>query len=293
MAAARAARSRRSRRSCRPTTGATVFDVVAEGLAEIGRAARRVPPRVARGRRGSVAARAHGRCCSTRSRRATAGASHAARRPDPGAARAAAPTRALGALSGGWRRRVALAQALVARARPAAARRADQPPRHRGDPVARGTAARVPRRRAVRDPRPRAARAPRDAHRRARSRRAHLVARRLPDASSRSKAAALEEEARHAALFDKKLAQEEVWIRQGIKARRTRNEGRVRALRGAARGARARGASSRARRGSRVDEGAGLGQARGRGEGRLVRVGRARRSCATSRCASCAATASA
>ena len=32
------------------------------------------------------------------------------------------------------------------------------------------------------------------------------------------------------ALFDKKLAQEEVWIRQGIKARRTRNEGRVREL---------------------------------------------------------------
>ena len=44
------------------------------------------------------------------------------------------------------------------------------------------------------------------------------------------KAAALEEEARHNALFDKKLAQEETWIRQGIKARRTRNEGRVRAL---------------------------------------------------------------
>ena len=40
----------------------------------------------------------------------------------------------------------------------------------------------------------------------------------------------LEEEARHNALFDKKLAQEEAWIRQGIKARRTRNEGRVRAL---------------------------------------------------------------
>lgn len=37
-------------------------------------------------------------------------------------------------------------------------------------------------------------------------------------------------EAQHHALFDKKLAQEEVWIRQGIKARRTRNEGRVRAL---------------------------------------------------------------
>ncbi len=39
-------------------------------------------------------------------------------------------------------------------------------------------------------------------------------------------------------LFDKKLAQEEVWIRQGIKARRTRNEGRVRALKSLARGAR-------------------------------------------------------
>jgi ATP-binding cassette subfamily F protein uup len=44
------------------------------------------------------------------------------------------------------------------------------------------------------------------------------------------KRAALEVEARHAALFDKKLAQEEAWIRQGVEARRTRNEGRVRAL---------------------------------------------------------------
>ena len=40
----------------------------------------------------------------------------------------------------------------------------------------------------------------------------------------------LEEEERANALFDKRLAEEEVWIRQGIKARRTRNEGRVRAL---------------------------------------------------------------
>ncbi|PTQ89693.1 ATP-binding cassette domain-containing protein [Agitococcus lubricus] len=40
----------------------------------------------------------------------------------------------------------------------------------------------------------------------------------------------LEAEAKQNALFDKKLAEEEVWIRQGIKARRTRNEGRVRAL---------------------------------------------------------------
>ena len=40
----------------------------------------------------------------------------------------------------------------------------------------------------------------------------------------------LEVEARENAEFDKKLAQEEAWIRQGVKARRTRNEGRVRAL---------------------------------------------------------------
>ena len=42
--------------------------------------------------------------------------------------------------------------------------------------------------------------------------------------------ALLEAEITRQALFDKKLAQEEEWVRQGIKARRTRNEGRVRAL---------------------------------------------------------------
>ncbi len=44
------------------------------------------------------------------------------------------------------------------------------------------------------------------------------------------KQAQLDAEAAHNALFDKRLAQEEAWVRQGIKARRTRNEGRVRAL---------------------------------------------------------------
>ena len=44
------------------------------------------------------------------------------------------------------------------------------------------------------------------------------------------KEAALAAEEKQNALFDKKLAEEEVWIRTGIKARRTRNEGRVRAL---------------------------------------------------------------
>ena len=44
------------------------------------------------------------------------------------------------------------------------------------------------------------------------------------------KEAMLSAEAEQNVLFDKKLAQEEVWIRKGIEARRTRNEGRVRAL---------------------------------------------------------------
>ena len=50
------------------------------------------------------------------------------------------------------------------------------------------------------------------------------------EAYLKGKAAALEAEEKQQAEFDRKLAQEEVWIRQGIKARRTRNEGRVRAL---------------------------------------------------------------
>jgi len=45
-----------------------------------------------------------------------------------------------------------------------------------------------------------------------------------------TKAKALEDESVVNAKFDKRLAQEEIWIRKGIQARRTRNEGRVRAL---------------------------------------------------------------
>lgn len=50
------------------------------------------------------------------------------------------------------------------------------------------------------------------------------------DTFLRRKEEALAAQEKQDALFDKKLAEEEVWIRQGIKARRTRNEGRVRAL---------------------------------------------------------------
>jgi ATP-binding cassette subfamily F protein uup len=50
------------------------------------------------------------------------------------------------------------------------------------------------------------------------------------DAYDEKKASQLVNEQREQALFDKRLAQEEVWIRKGVEARRTRNEGRVRAL---------------------------------------------------------------
>jgi ABC transport system ATP-binding/permease protein len=50
------------------------------------------------------------------------------------------------------------------------------------------------------------------------------------DDYAQKKQAQLADETRANALFDKKLAQEEVWIRKGVEARRTRNEGRVRAL---------------------------------------------------------------
>jgi ATP-binding cassette subfamily F protein uup len=50
------------------------------------------------------------------------------------------------------------------------------------------------------------------------------------DAYLKRKQGALDAEAKHNSNFDKKLAEEEVWIRKGIKARRVRNEGRVRAL---------------------------------------------------------------
>ncbi|MGB1560083.1 MAG: ATP-binding cassette domain-containing protein [Sinimarinibacterium flocculans] len=50
------------------------------------------------------------------------------------------------------------------------------------------------------------------------------------EAYLRGKAEALHAEAREQALFDKKLAQEEAWIRKGVEARRTRSAGRVKAL---------------------------------------------------------------
>ena len=75
------------------------------------------------------------------------------------------------------------------------------------------------------------------------------------------KAAALETEARDLERLDKKLAEEEAWLRQGIKARRTRNEGRVKAL-----------MALRAQRAAHREESGPVRMALGRGDasGKLV-----------------------
>jgi ATP-binding cassette subfamily F protein uup len=80
-------------------------------------------------------------------------------------------------------------------------------------------------------------------------------------AYQKQKAEALETEAVHQRKFDKVLAQEEVWIRKGIEARRTRNEGRVRRLEALR--------IERAARRERVGK-AGLGVSEGERSGRLV-----------------------
>ena len=84
--------------------------------------------------------------------------------------------------------------------------------------------------------------------------------------------------------FDRFWAQEEAWIRKGVEARRTRNEGRVRRLE-SLRGERAarRERLGQVKLGAR--RGRALGPARRGARGRLEALRRSRRSCATCRCA--------
>ena len=150
----------RRRRACRPTPGRVwtqpdlrigrlaqdapffderpVFDVVADGLGDLAGAGHRLPPR---GRGG-------GRRGDARPARAAGGAAARARTARRLAARAAGRGRARSPGAAGRRQRrhavgrLAAPRAAGARARrpagPAAARRADEPSRHRGDDVARG-----------------------------------------------------------------------------------------------------------------------------------------------------------
>ncbi len=144
---------------------------------------------------------------------------HAARRRRPSSS-----------LSTGMKRRVLLARATGQRARRAAARRADEPSRHRVDRMARRLSRAAGKTTLMFVTHDRAFLT------RLATRILEIDRGKLFDWSCdyatflARKEEALAAEEKQNALFDKKLAQEEVWIRQGIKARRTRNEGRVRAL---------------------------------------------------------------
>jgi ATP-binding cassette subfamily F protein uup len=139
------------------------------------------------------------------------------------------PDQTLNTLSGGWQRRVLLAKALVAEPDILLL---DEPTNHLDVPAIawieealgqfRGAIIFVSHDRAF---------IRRMATRVVELDRGHLVSFAASyDRYLELKEKALEEEERQNALFDKRLKQEEAWIRQGIKARRTRNMGRVRAL---------------------------------------------------------------
>ena len=106
------------------------------------------------------------------------------------------------------------------------------------------------------------------------------------------KEAALAAEEKQNALFDKKLAEEEAWIRQGIKARRTRNEGRVRALEQMRRQRQANVGRPMRRCGCRSTRGSAAATWSSDAENVSFAYGD-RRSCSASRPRSCAATRSA
>ena len=181
-------------------------------------------------------------------------------------------------------------------ARSAAARRADQSPRHRRRSTGWKRSCRsTPGAVRLRHARPRVPRAPGDAHRRARSRPLTVVARRLRRPSCARRRSGWPTRRRSQARSStRSWREEEVWIRQGIKARRTRNEGRVQGADGDARGAR-RTAGCKPGSVQAAADRAPSPRARlvFEAEGRAQGLRRHAWSSTTSRRASCAATASA
>ncbi|HEY8121876.1 MAG TPA: ATP-binding cassette domain-containing protein [Myxococcota bacterium] len=206
----------------------TVYDAVAEGVAEVGRllaAYHHAAHEAANGEPATLR-----RMEELQHEIEARGGWSLGQRVDQIVARLALPADAtLGSLSGGWKRRVALARALVSEPDLLLL---DEPTNHLDIEVIqwleeqlqefRGGVLFVTHDRAL---------LTRLATRIVELDRGALTS--WPGDYARFltlKQAALEEEERNNALFDKKLAQEEVWIRKGIKARRTRDEGRVRAL---------------------------------------------------------------
>ena len=133
-------------------------------------------------------------------------------------------------LSGGWRRRALLGKALVS---DPDLLLLDEPTNHLDIDAIQWLEDHLRefcRRAAVRDARPHVPLDAGHADRRARSRTADVMAGQLPASTSRRRRRRSAPRPARSHRLDKKLEKEEAWLRQGVKARRTRNEGRVRDL---------------------------------------------------------------